>query len=140
MKALYLTIITLLFFVKAHSQDVVKADPTVEALRIHLAKNIHPSAIALENGVQGRVIITFKIDDNKKISDINIAESLTKECDAEVLRVIKGYTKAVLLPNGVYTIGVQFLIKNRKKSGGDIPLDKSLYQNFLFDISVITIF
>lgn len=45
---------------------------------------------ALKDGVEGRVIIKFVVNEDGSISDISIVRGVSKECDAEAARVIKG--------------------------------------------------
>ena len=138
MKAIYLTITALLIFFSAQSQETIKTDSTVAALKTYLAKHIRPSPIMMEKHIQGRSIIAFKIDDDKKISDIHFLKPLTTEYDNEVSRVLKLYPEDMLLPSAEYSISVQFLIENRKYKGA--PFDKSVYQNFLFDLDIVSNF
>lgn len=44
---------------------------------------------ALKDGVEGRVIIKFVVNEDGSISDISIVRGISKECDAEAARVIK---------------------------------------------------
>lgn len=138
MKAIYLTITALLFFTIAHSQETTKTDSTVAALKGYLAKHIRPSAIMMENHIQGRAIIAFKINDEKKISDIHFLTPLTNEYDDEIERVLKLYPQDMLLPSAEYSISVQFLIKDREYKSA--PFDKTSYQNFLFDLDIVSNF
>jgi TonB family protein len=140
MKRLYLTIIALLFFAGAHAQETAKSDSLVASLKIYLEKNLRPPAVAIENNVQGTVVIGFKIDDNKNITDIQVVKSLSRECDAEALRVFRGYRQPIPLSSAEYTAGITFLIENGKRKKKVIALDKSAYQNFLFEVNVISNF
>ena len=137
MKAIYLTITALLIFFSAQSQETIKTDSTVAALKTYLARHIRPSAIMMEKNIQGRSIIGFKIDDDKKISYIHFLKPLTNEYDNEVSRVLKLYPQDMLLPPAEYSISVQFLIEKRKYKSA--PFDKSIYQNFLFDLDIVSI-
>jgi TonB family protein len=140
MKTLCLTIIVLLFFARVHAQETASADSAVIGLKTYLAKNVRPPAIAMENHVQGTVIINFKIDDNKNITDFHVVKSLSRECDAEVLRIFQAYHKPISLPPAEYTSGITFLIESGKRKGKVGLFDKSLYQNFLFELNVISNF
>jgi protein TonB len=60
-----------------------------EALRAFLAKNIKYPPIARENGIEGRVIITFVVDKNGNIKDIAVRKGIGGGCDEEAVRVVK---------------------------------------------------
>jgi TonB family protein len=140
MKTLHLTIIALLFFSGAHAQEATKADSSVVSLKNYLSKNVHPPAVAMENHVQGTVVVSFKVDDSKTITEVHVIKSLSKECDAEVLRVFKGYHQALSLSPAEYTAGISFVIQNGKSGRKIMTINQSPYQNFLFDINVVSNF
>jgi protein TonB len=47
----------------------------------------YPDA-ARENNIEGRVIVKFVVNEDGKISDIQIARSLERSCDEEAKRVV----------------------------------------------------
>jgi protein TonB len=64
--------------------------PGGEAARVkYLASNISYPKVAREMGIQGPVYLTFVVNENGKIIDINIARGIGGGCDEEALRVIK---------------------------------------------------
>ena len=140
MKKLHLTIIALLFFAGVRAQEATKADSSVISLKNYLSKNVHPPAVAMENHVQGTVVVSFKVDDSKTITEVHVIKSLSKECDAEVLRVFKGYHQAMSLSAAEYTAGISFVIENGKSGRKIMTINQSPYQNFLFDINIISNF
>jgi TonB family protein len=137
MKTLSLTIIVLLFFVKAHSQETASTDSAIVNLKTFFKRQAHPPAVAVENNVQGTVVISFKIDDDKNITDIHVEKSLSSECDKEALRVFYAYHQPISLPPAEYTVGVTFLMVNKKGLSVTPPFDKSPYKNFLFEVEII---
>ena len=58
------------------------------ALVKYLSKNIKYPAIYKKNKVNGRVLVSFVIDKNGKVTSAQIVKGLNEECDAEALRVI----------------------------------------------------
>lgn len=54
-----------------------------------IMRNIKYPEIAKEQGVQGKVIVNFIVDEEGKIININVVKSLSKECDAEAMRVVR---------------------------------------------------
>ncbi len=59
------------------------------ALLSYLSRNVKYPLIAQENGIQGRVYVTFVIDENGEISDAVLARSIDSSLDREALRVVK---------------------------------------------------
>jgi TonB family protein len=56
-------------------------------------KNLkYPDKARLDK-IQGRVIVTFVVDKTGLIRDIKILRSLSPECDAEVIRMMKEMPK-----------------------------------------------
>jgi len=58
-------------------------------LRKYLALNLRYPNAALENKVEGYVILSFKIGTNGKVNDIKILKGLGSGCDEEAVRVAK---------------------------------------------------
>ena len=73
--------------------DVVEVMPTFpggqHALFEWLSKNIKYPVVAEENGVQGRVIVTFVVERNGSITDVQVAKSVDPSLDKEAVRVVK---------------------------------------------------
>ncbi len=139
MKVTCLTIMTLLFLAKTYAQETVKMDSTVGVLQNYLLKNTLPPAVMVENHVQGTVVIGFKIDGNKNITDLHIVKSFTKDCDVSVLRAMSRYAQTLSLPSADYTAGIHFSIEDSKHKIKTVPFDKSIYQNYLFDVDIRSI-
>lgn len=59
------------------------------ALISFIAKNVVYPEVALKNDIQGTVIVRFLVKKNGKPSKFSVVQSLSKECDAEALRVAK---------------------------------------------------
>lgn len=73
--------------------DVVEVMPSFPggqgALFEYLSKNIKYPVVAEENGVQGRVIVTFVVERNGSITDVQVAKSVDPSLDKEAVRVVK---------------------------------------------------
>lgn len=54
-----------------------------------LAKNIKYPEVARKNNVQGKVMVAFYVEEDGALSNIEIVKGLSKETDAEALRVMK---------------------------------------------------
>jgi len=55
----------------------------------YIAKNIKYPPVARENGIQGRVYVTFVVDKEGKIKDAKVLRGIGGGCDEEALRVVK---------------------------------------------------
>ena len=73
--------------------DVVEQMPSFPggngALFEWLSKNIKYPVVAEENGVQGRVIVTFVVERNGSITDVQVVKSVDPSLDKEAVRVVK---------------------------------------------------
>ena len=73
--------------------DVVEVMPTFpggqQALFEGLSKHIKYPVVAEEKGVQGRVIVTFVVERNGSITDVQVAKSVDPSLDKEAVRVVK---------------------------------------------------
>ena len=73
--------------------DVVEEMPSFPggqgALMSFLSSNIKYPVVAQENGVQGRVIVSFVVERDGSISDVKVARSVDPSLDREAQRVVK---------------------------------------------------
>jgi len=73
--------------------DVVEQMPQFpggpNALFEYLSKNIKYPVVAEENGIQGRVIVTFVVERDGSITDVKVAKSVDPSLDKEARRVVK---------------------------------------------------
>ena len=73
--------------------DVVEQMPKFpggdNALFEYLSKNIKYPVVAEENGIQGRVIVTFVVERDGSITDVKVAKSVDPSLDKEAMRVVK---------------------------------------------------
>jgi protein TonB len=61
----------------------------MEALSKFLYKNIRYPSSARRMGVNGKAFVQFVVDKEGNISDVSIVKSLSPDCDAEAIRLIK---------------------------------------------------
>lgn len=59
----------------------------------YVGKNIQYPAEAMKNGVQGRVVIQFTIEEDGSISNPSIVRSVSEELDKEAIRLVKNMPK-----------------------------------------------
>ena len=77
--------------------DVVEEMPSFPggsaALMSYLSSNTKYPVVAQENGVQGRVIVSFVVERDGSISDVKVARSVDPSLDREAQRVVKSMPK-----------------------------------------------
>lgn len=59
-----------------------------QALMKYIADNLKYPTVAMENGVQGRVICQFVVNEEGKVENVRVVRSLDPNCDKEAIRVI----------------------------------------------------
>ncbi|MCI5709793.1 MAG: TonB family protein [Prevotella sp.] len=59
------------------------------ALMNWLRKNVRYPAVAEENGIQGRVVVSFVVERNGSITDVQVVKSVDPSLDKEASRVVK---------------------------------------------------
>jgi protein TonB len=71
--------------------DVVEVSPkfTQGDIRVWLAQNLKYPVLAEENGIQGRVIVSFVIEKNGSISNVQVLRSPDPSLASEAVRVVK---------------------------------------------------
>ena len=73
--------------------EVVEQMPTFPggdaALMKFLSDNVKYPVVAQENGVQGRVVISFVVERDGSITDVKVARSVDPSLDREAARVVK---------------------------------------------------
>jgi protein TonB len=63
------------------------------ALRQYLANAVKYPVIALENNIQGKVYVTFVIDETGNIASVDLLRSVDVSLDNEALRVVRSLPK-----------------------------------------------
>lgn len=63
------------------------------ALTSYLVNKLYYPEIARQNNIQGKVICNFVINEDGNITNVKVVKSLSKECDAEAVRVISNMPK-----------------------------------------------
>lgn len=73
--------------------DVVEQMPSFpggnSALMAYLNSNVKYPVVAQENGVQGRVVVSFVVEKDGSISDVNVVRSVDPSLDKEAARVVR---------------------------------------------------
>ncbi len=63
------------------------------ALMEYLSKNVKYPVVAQENGVQGRVVVSFIVERDGSITDVTIVKSVDPSLDREASRVVSSMPK-----------------------------------------------
>jgi len=73
--------------------DVVEQMPSFPggnaALMKYLSENVRYPVVAQENGVQGRVVVSFVVEKDGHITDVKVVRSVDPSLDKEAARVVK---------------------------------------------------
>lgn len=97
----------------------------------YLAKNIRYPANARENGIQGRVIISFVVERDGTLSDAHVTRGVADDIDKEALRVIQASPKwEPGVQNGrlvrvAYSVPISFALE---ESQPDRPSDEIIIE------------
>lgn len=79
------------------SSQVVEEMPVFpggeKALVAYLKENLKYPSVPAENGVQGRVIVLFKVEADGSLTDVRIGGSVDPSIDREALRLVKAMPK-----------------------------------------------
>ena len=84
-----------------------------------LSKNINYPTMAMENNVQGRVIVQFVVTKNGSIGEVKVARSVDRDLDREAIRVVKSLPKFIpgkmngQAVNVWYTLPVNFKLQGQ---------------------------
>jgi len=103
-------------------EEVEAPDPTSrppefpggnEVLAKWLSEHLKYPPVAQRMGIEGKVVVEFFVDENGKISDARVKESLHRLCDNEALRLVKS------MPDWIP--GEKNGVKNRQKYTLPVP-------------------
>ena len=87
------------------------------ALLKYIRENTKYPAIALEQDVQGMVILRFVVERDGRVGDIEVKKSLSAECDREAIRVVKSFPRFIPAKQSGrpvrkwFTVPVRFMIQ-----------------------------
>ena len=94
--------------------DVVEQMPSFPggeaALTAFLSSNTKYPEIALENNIQGRVVVKFIVEKNGSITDVHVVKSVDPSLDKEAVRVVKSMPKWTPGKQNGQAVRVQYLV------------------------------
>ena len=88
------------------------------ALMKYLREHINYPTVAMENNVQGKVIVQFVVTKTGKVGEVKVARSVDRDLDKEAVRVCKSLPDFIpgrmngQAVNVWYTLPVQFKLQN----------------------------
>ena len=67
----------------------------MEAMKTYMVKNLRYPETLKETGISGKVFVKFVVSEKGELSNVQVMKGLSgcKECDMEVVRVVKGMPK-----------------------------------------------
>lgn len=98
--------------------DVVEQMPSFvggqSALMEYISNSLHYPIVAKENGVQGRVVVSFVVEKDGSLTDIKVTKSVDPSLDKEATRIVKSMPKWIAgKQNGInvrckYNVSISF--------------------------------
>lgn len=91
----------------------------IEAMKEYIARQLKYPELEAENGVEGRVVLRFKVTATGEITDIEVLRSVSDECDKEAIRLVKMMPRWIPGKQGgkavavYYVLPVRFSLKDR---------------------------
>lgn len=99
-----------------------------KALREFIANSVRYPVVAQENGIQGRVYVSFTVDKTGMVKDAEVARGVDPSLDQEALRVVKGlpqWSPGKQKGEAVdvrYTVPIQFALDGGPGAEGTITV------------------
>lgn len=101
-----------------HVYDIVEQMPSfpggISQAMLFIQISLRYPAVAKKEGIQGRVILTFVVETDGRLTDIKVAKSISPSLDEEAVRIVKSMPKWIPgKQNGIpvrvrYTLPVSF--------------------------------
>jgi len=82
----------------------------IEGLKNYIQKNVQYPEQAKKNKVEGKVFVSFVIDNKGNVTDAKVVRAVNPELDKEALRVVKGMKKWTPGKQKGKTVKVQYTI------------------------------
>jgi protein TonB len=94
--------------------DVVEEMPMFPggnaALMDFLANNIKYPQVAEENGIQGRVVLTFTVEPDGSLTEVKVVRGVDIALDKEAIRVVKSMPKWIPGKEGGQPVAVKYTL------------------------------
>lgn len=87
-----------------------KIDKKLADLFKHIAKYTRYPAKARDNKIDGNILLSLKLDADRKITDVNVVKGIGYGCDEEAVRAVKSYTGSLNSDPGYYNLVVKYAL------------------------------
>jgi TonB family protein len=92
-----------------NNPDTVAKSKFADMLK-QVAQTVRYPKSSREKDISGMVVATFRINQDKKISDVKIKKGVSPELDAETIRSISAFNRTLPIKPGTYSMGIDFNI------------------------------
>lgn len=105
-----------------------------EALRVDISKTVKYPEDAVKKGIEGKVYVTFVVNEQGKVVDSKIARGVDTSLDKEALRVVgelKTWTPGKQKGKPVkvsFTIPIKFALNDNKKKVTEVSDDEQVFR------------
>ncbi|MBK8623948.1 MAG: TonB family protein [Saprospiraceae bacterium] len=65
----------------------------IEAMNEYIGKNLKYPVVAMENGIEGKVIVTCVVEKDGTLTECKVAKGIGGGCDEEALKLVKSFPK-----------------------------------------------
>jgi TonB family protein len=65
----------------------------IEAMNEYIGKNLKYPVVAMENGIEGKVIVTCVVEKDGSLTECKVAKGIGGGCDEEALKLVKSFPK-----------------------------------------------
>lgn len=113
-----------------------KSDPNWDNFYRFMGRSIKYPAEAVKNSLQGNAQVKFTLQNNKVIN-VSTVSGLGDGCDEEVMRVLLSYKGFKDLPNGKYSLNVNFKLSGHETSSPKAKIATLPNHQKLADITII---
>ncbi|HCY00051.1 MAG TPA: M56 family peptidase, partial [Bacteroidales bacterium] len=80
-------------FVVVENMPKFRGDKSHEIFRGYIAENLKYPVIALENGIQGKVFVSFIVEPDGSVSNVEVVRGVDPSIDKEAVRVVESSPK-----------------------------------------------
>jgi beta-lactamase regulating signal transducer with metallopeptidase domain len=89
-------------------------DPVYTDLMKYAAKSVRYPTAAFNKRITGNVLVSLRLDDAHKITDLKVINGIGSGCDEEVIRALKSYPGTISQKPGMYRLMVSFALTGEK--------------------------
>jgi len=87
----------------------------------YMGKHVRYPTAARDKGLVGNVLVSLRIDDKHKITDLKVINGIGSGCDEEVIRALKSYPGTISQKPGTYRIITSFALEGNAGSKSHYP-------------------